>query len=211
MRAHVRTRWVEAEVGCAPGSVLAVMGPNGAGKSTLLKAVAGLVPGSSEVEVGGSAIGQLPPYRRDVGWVPQRVSLLPHLSARDNAAYALRARGVRKGPARDRAQAWLTRLGLGHLGDARPHALSGGQLARVALARALVHEPALLLLDEPFVAMDAEARSDVCTTLREVLHGSGTATLLVTHDPDDVRLLAHQVLTLREGRAAERRPVTFGP
>jgi len=192
---------VEAEVGCDPGQVLAVTGPNGAGKSTLLKALAGVLPSEGHVEVDGRPVGHLPPYRRDVGWVPQQATLLPHLSARDNAAYALRARGVPRRAARERAQVWLDRLGAEHLGDVRPPALSGGQTARVALARALVHEPALLLLDEPLAALDAHGHEAVRDVLRVALRGSGTATLLVTHDPTDVAVLADAVLRLEGGRA----------
>lgn len=202
MRACVRSAWVEAELACAAGEVLAVMGPNGAGKSALLKALAGVTPSTGHVEVNGRAVGHLPPYRRSVGWVPQQPSLLPHLSARDNAAYALRARGHGKAVARTRAQEWLTRLGVGELGDHRPHALSGGQAARVALARAMAHEPELLLLDEPFVALDPDARQAVRRTLRDALQGSGTATLLVTHDELDVRDVADRVLRLHQGRVA---------
>ena len=200
MRAHVRTPWVEAEVTCEPGRVLAVTGPNGAGKSTLLAALAGVLPSRSDVEVGGVDLASLPPYRRDVGWVPQHTTLLPHLTARDNAAYALRARRVPRRVAREQAQVWLERLGAGHLGDLRPAALSGGQAARVALARALVHAPALLLLDEPLAALDAEGRQDVREVLRGALGASGTATLLVTHDTADVAALADAVLILRAGR-----------
>jgi ABC-type sulfate/molybdate transport systems ATPase subunit len=177
------------------------MGPNGAGKSTLLKALAGIVPSAGHVEVGGRVVGRLPPYRRDVGWVPQQTTLLPHLTARDNAAYGLRARGYRRAAARDLAQGWLARLGVGELGDVKPHALSGGQAARVALARALAHEPALLLLDEPFVAVDAPTRDLVRRVLRETVAGSRTATLLVTHDPVDVELVADRVLRLDRGLA----------
>ena len=204
MRAVVQSLWVEAEIACEPGEVLAVMGPNGAGKSTLLKVLAGVVPSSGHIEVGGREIGTLPPYRRDVGWVPQEPSLLPHLSARDNAAYALRARGIARSAARDRAQGWLTRLGIGDLGDAKPQALSGGQAARVVLARALAHEPQLLLLDEPLVALDADARDAVRRTLRDTLQGSATATLLVTHDPADVSALADQVVQLHQGRVVDQ-------
>ncbi|HUR50691.1 MAG TPA: ATP-binding cassette domain-containing protein [Mycobacteriales bacterium] len=211
MRAHVRCPWVEAEVVCPPGEVLAVTGPNGAGKSVLLKALAGVIPSSTSVELAGREVGQLPPYRRDVGWVPQQPSLLAHLDARDNAAYALRARGQRRSVARDHAQAWLTRLGVGHLGSLRPHALSGGQVARVALARALVHQPALLLLDEALAALDGATRDEVRLTLREALHGSATATLMVTHDPADVDVLAHRVLRLREGRAEAGADTTLDP
>jgi ABC-type sulfate/molybdate transport systems ATPase subunit len=191
---------VQAEVSCPEGQVLAVSGPNGAGKSSLLRALAGVDPSTGEVEVRGRSMAGLPPYRREVGWVPQQVALLPHLSARDNAAYALRARGVRRRPARERAQAWLERLGIGELGDVRPAALSGGQAARVALARALVHEPALLLLDEPFVAVDVPARAAVREQVREAVRATRCAALLVTHDPLDLEVLADGVLRLEGGR-----------
>jgi ABC-type sulfate/molybdate transport systems ATPase subunit len=206
----VRTPWVQAEVACDPGTVLAVTGPNGAGKSTLLKALAGVLPNAGDVEVGGRPVGHLPPYRRDVGWVPQQAALLPHLTARDNAAYALRARGVPRRLARERAQVWLDRLGAEHLGDVRPPALSGGQTARVALARALVHDPALLLLDEPLAALDAQGHEAVREVLRGALRGSGTATLLVTHDATDVAVLADAVLRLEGGRAVAG-STTLGP
>ncbi len=201
MKAHVRTPWVEAQIACPPGGVLAITGPNGSGKSTLLRAVAGVLPSSSTVEVDGRELGTLPAYRRDVGWVPQQPTLLPHLTARDNVAYPLRARGVRRRAARERSQAWLERIGAGHLGDVRSHALSGGQTARVALARALVHGPSLLLLDEPLAALDAEGRVAVRAALLEALRGSGTATLLVTHDPGDIDALADAVVRLEAGRA----------
>jgi ABC-type sulfate/molybdate transport systems ATPase subunit len=202
VRACVGTPWVEAVLACAPGEVLAVMGPNGAGKSTLLKALTGVVPNAGHVELGGREVGQLPPYKRDVGWVPQQPTLLPHLTARDNAAYGLRARGHRRSAARDLAQGWLTRLGVGELADLKPRALSGGQAARVALARALAPQPALLLLDEPFVAIDTGMRDLVRTVLREAVSDSGTPTLLVTHDPVDVELVADRVLRLEHGRVA---------
>ncbi|HUR15628.1 MAG TPA: ATP-binding cassette domain-containing protein [Mycobacteriales bacterium] len=200
MRARVRTPWLEAELACPPGEVLAVTGPNGAGKSVLLKALAGVLVSDGTVEVAGRSVERLPPHRRDVGWVPQQPTLLGHLTARDNAAYALRARGVSRRAARERAQVWLDRLGAGHLGDARPVALSGGQTARIALVRALVHEPALLLLDEPLAALDAAGRDAVRGALSAALRGSRTATLLVTHDPADVASLAHATLRLEGGR-----------
>jgi molybdate transport system ATP-binding protein len=143
--------------------------------------------------------------------VPQRPTLLPHQNAWENAAYARGAGGVRWRAAGDRALAGLSQLGVGDLGDLRPHALSGGQVARVALARALVHEPALVLLDEPFVAIDAGARAEVRATLREVLPAGRAATVIVTHDPDDVTALAAGVLRLEQGRAVPGAATTFGP
>ena len=203
MRAAVQTPWVGVELSVDPGEVVAVVGPNGAGKTSLLRALAGLLPSTGSVQVAGREVGALPPHARGIGWVPQAPSLFAHLSARDNAAYALRADGVRRSAARAAAQAWLDRLGVGDLGDRRPAALSGGQAARVALARALAGAPDLLLLDEPLAALDAGTRDDVRRLLRQTLAGGSAAVLVVTHDPVDVVALADRVVVLESGRVVQ--------
>lgn len=199
----MRTPWVEAALRAVPGEVVAVMGRNGSGKTSLLRALAGLVPGAGSVQVRGREVGHLPPYARGVGWVPQGASLFPHLSARDNAAYALRCQGTGRRRARETAQSWLERLDVGHLGDARPAALSGGQTACVALARALAADPDLLLLDEPLAALDHDARARVRRTLRESVRGGRATTLLITHDRDEARELADRVVVLEQGRVVQ--------
>jgi molybdopterin-binding protein len=203
VRATLTTEHVEAAVTAEPGTVVAVIGPNGAGKTSLLRALAGLLPATGSVVVAGREVGGLPPYQRGIGWVPQAPSLFAHLSARDNVAYPLRARGVGRRAARQTAQGWLDRLGLADLGAARPSALSGGQAARVALARALAADPDLLLLDEPLAALDAATRDDVRRLLRVTLSGGPAAVLVVTHDPVDVVALADRVLVVEAGKVVQ--------
>ena len=203
MKAAVVSPFVTAEIAAAPGEVVAVVGPNGAGKTSLLRALAGLSNSQGSVTLGEREIGHLPPHARGVGWVPQAPSLFAHLSARDNAAYALRTRGVRRRAARDVAQDWLSRLGIGELGDARPRALSGGQVARVALARALAGAPDLLLLDEPLASLDSTTRDEVRRLLHATLSGGPAPVLIVTHDPIDVVALADRLVVVEAGRVVQ--------
>jgi len=186
-----------------PGDVVAVVGPNGAGKSTLLRAIAGLADATGSLRIDGVDVRDRPPPRRGVGWVPQDGALFPRLSAIDNVAFGLRGRRGR--PA---AQRWLDRLGIGDLADRRPGQLSGGQAQKVALARALAREPAVLLLDEPLAALDVEARTDVRRSLRAHLGSFDGVTMLVTHDPVDVMTLASRVLALDEGAVVQDSTVT---
>ena len=203
MKADVATPYVVAQIAAAPGEVVAVVGPNGAGKTSLLRALAGLSLSHGSLELDGREVSHLPPHARRVGWVPQSESLFAHLSVRDNAAYAIRTRGVRRRPAREQAQVWLNRLGIGDLGDGRPGELSGGQRARVSLARALAGEPALLLLDEPLAALDSTTRDDVRRLLRATLAGGPAPVLIVTHDPVDVVALADRLVVLEQGRVVQ--------
>ncbi|QES41463.1 molybdate ABC transporter permease subunit [Streptomyces venezuelae] len=192
-----------------PGTTIAVVGPNGAGKTTLLRALLGLTPRAhAELRLGERDVTGLPPHRRGVAWVPQEGALFPHLNALGNTAYGLRAQGVRRAEARREAQAWLDRLGVGHLAHRRPAQLSGGQAQRVALARALAARPRLLLLDEPLAALDQTTRAHVRHTLRRHLDGFGGVCLIVTHDPVEAVSLADRVLVLDEGRTLQDAPPT---
>jgi molybdate transport system ATP-binding protein len=130
-------------------------------------------------------------------------ALFPHLSALDNVAFGLRARGTGRQPARDQARRWLERVGLGDRADARPDELSGGQSQRVALARALATNPALLLLDEPLAALDATTRIEVRRDLRRHLSTFEGVRVVVTHDPVDAAVLADDVIVLDEGRVTQ--------
>ena len=199
---------LEVALDVAPGEVLGVLGPNGAGKSTLLRAVAGLEALSTgSVRVGARTWQQagefLPAEQRRAGVVFQDYRLFPHLDVLDNVAFAARAAGTRRRAARALARDWLDRLGLGELGDLRPAQLSGGQAQRVALARALARDPDVLLLDEPMAALDAGARVEVRTFLRDHLGTFPGPVVLVTHDPLEAMVLADRLLVLEQGRAVQ--------
>ena len=145
----------------------------------------------------------MPTEQRPVGFVFQDYLLFPHLSALENVAFGLRARGLARAEARRRAAAWLERVGLAAHAAARPRALSGGQAQRVALARALVGEPRLLLLDEPLAALDAATRTEVRRDLRRHLASFDGTRLLVTHDPLDAIALADRLVVLEGGRVTQ--------
>ncbi|MFF9851116.1 ABC transporter permease [Streptomyces litmocidini] len=187
-----------------PGTTIAVVGPNGAGKTTLLRALLSLTPRAhARLTLGAVDVTGLPPHRRRVAWVPQDGALFPHMTALANTAYGLRSQGVPRAGARREAQAWLDRLGVGHLGHRKPSQLSGGQAQRVALARALAARPRLLVLDEPLAALDQTTRAHVRHTLRTHLARFGGVCLIVTHDPVEAVSLADRVLVLDDGRALQ--------
>jgi molybdate transport system ATP-binding protein len=210
-RVRVRRGTLDLDVALdvADGEVLAVLGPNGAGKSTLLRVLAGLLPpGEGTVVVDGTDVwddGQrhVPAHGRALGMVFQDHLLFPHLTVTDNVAFGLRTRGVRRPAARHAAAAWLARVGLEELGDSRPGRLSGGQAQRAALARALVGEPRVLLLDEPLSALDARTRLAVRAELRRHLAEFAGSTVLVTHDPVDAMALADRVLVVEDGHVVQ--------
>jgi molybdate transport system ATP-binding protein len=194
----------------AAGETLVLVGPSGAGKSTCLAAIAGLVPATSgRIRCGGdvwfdAAEGiDRPPERRRAGVVFQEYALFPHLSVRDNVAYGPRARGLRPRDAARTAGDWLERLGLLEVADRPVAQISGGQRQRVALARAVASDPRVLLLDEPFGALDAATRGNVRAELRGFLQSVSIPTLLVTHDPVDALALGDRIAVLEGGRIAQ--------
>jgi len=196
---------VRASLRVEPGQVVAVAGPNGAGKTTVLSAVAGLVPlAAGEVRLGDQVFDDAgrtwvsAPDRR-MGLVPQRHDLFAHLTALENAAFGLRARGVARREARAQAHRWLDRFGVADLADRRADRLSGGQAQRVALARAFAAQPCVLLLDEPFAALDAQVRGLSAATVRESVRAAGIPTVLVSHDADEVTATADAVVHLPSG------------
>jgi molybdate transport system ATP-binding protein len=201
---------LEVELAVATGELVVLLGPNGAGKTTLLRALAGLVPvDRGRVVLDGAVLEDtasgawMPTERRPVGFVFQDYLLFPHLSALENVAFGLRARGLGRAEARRRAAAWLDRVGLAGHAAARPRALSGGQAQRVALARAMVSEPRLLLLDEPLAALDAATRTVLRRDLRRHLAAFDGTRLLVTHDPLEAVTLADRLVVLEGGHITQ--------
>jgi molybdate transport system ATP-binding protein len=201
---------LDVAIEAAPGEIVAVLGPNGAGKSTFLRAVAGLVPlERGRVELDDVVLDDvargihLSPERRPIGVVFQDYLLFPHLSALENVAFGLRARGLATGDARLRAGSWLDRMGLREHAHLKPHALSGGQAQRVALARALAIDPRLLLLDEPLSALDASARGEVRRDLRRHLASFAGIRIVITHDPLEAVALADRLVILERGRVVQ--------
>jgi molybdate transport system ATP-binding protein len=214
LEAHIKLRLgaldLDAEIAVADGEVVAIVGPNGSGKTTVMRALAGLVPLSGgRIVLDGQVLEdpaqqlRVPPERRPVGFVFQDYLLFPHLSALENVAFGLRCRGVPRSQARDRARAWLNRMGLASHLAARPRALSGGQAQRVALARALATDPRLLLLDEPTAALDAGAKVELRREIRRHLATFAGTRLLVTHDPLEAATLADRLVVLEAGRVVQ--------
>ena len=204
---------LDVGVEVAAGEVVAVLGPNGAGKSTLLGALAGLItPSEGRIVLGertltDTASGTLvATHRRRVGLLSQQALLFPHLSARDNVAFGPRSTGASRRAARDTADRWLAEVDASGLADRRPAALSGGQAQRVAIARALATSPELLLLDEPFAALDVDATPAIRSLLRRVVRSTGQTTLMVTHDVLDAVVLADRLVVLAEGGVVESGP-----
>jgi iron(III) transport system ATP-binding protein len=178
------------------GSLTAILGPSGSGKTTLLRVVAGFETADrGTVWIGGTDATALPPEARHVGYVPQEGALFPHLSAERNVAFGVDRRRRRTGVARD----LLELVGMAGMGRRYPHELSGGQQQRVALARALAVEPRLVLLDEPFSALDAALRASVRADVAAILRRAGATALLVTHDQDEALSWADHVAVIRDG------------
>jgi len=189
----------------AAGQYVAIVGESGAGKSTLLNLIAGLDrPDSGRIEIGGDDIGALDEAgrtrlrRQRVGFVFQAFHILPHLTVAQNVELPLVLLGVATDERRARAQALLAEVGLGDRGTSAPRELSGGELQRVAVARALVHRPALLLADEPTGNLDPETADGVLTLLATTIRRSGACGILVTHS-QHAAATADRVLQLRQG------------
>ena len=182
------------------GDYVVLMGPSGCGKTTLLKTIAGfLAPDSGTICLGDRIVTRLAPEERNIGYVPQFPSLFPHLSVRQNIAFGPACRGLVAAECNARVETVAQSIGISHLLARRPHTLSGGESRRVALARTLATEPAVLLLDEPLSMLDAPARRELAEVLRRVQARIGTPTLHVTHHDEEARLVGGNCIRMENG------------
>src|SRR6059036_1637630 len=191
----------------ADGEFFVLLGPSGSGKSTVLRMIAGLADTEQgRVILHGRDVTNVPPQQRGVGLVFQHYALFRHMSVARNIEFALRIRRVPAGERRVRRDELLELVGLAGLGGRMPSQLSGGQQQRVALARALAHRPEVLLLDEPFGALDAKIRSELRRTIRSIQRELKVATIFVTHDQEEAFELADRIGIMNFGRLLEIGP-----
>jgi sulfate transport system ATP-binding protein len=191
----------DVSLSVADGEFFVLLGPSGSGKSTLLRAIAGLTGiDHGRIALHGRDVTHLPARRREVGFVFQNYTLFGHMTVADNIEFALRVRSVRAAERRERRRELLRMVALEGMDDRLPSQLSGGQQQRVAVARALAHRPNVLLLDEPFGALDARIREELRGTIREVQRELGISAILVTHDQEEAFALADRIGVMNQGR-----------
>jgi ABC-type Fe3+/spermidine/putrescine transport system ATPase subunit len=201
---HVALDGVSLEV--APGIAAVVLGPSGCGKTTLLRVIAGLeIPDDGQVMLNGTAVSAarrviVPPHQRRLGFVFQDLALWPHLTVRQNLDFVLGSTDLSRTDRRRRARAALALVRIEHLDARFPHELSGGEQQRLAVARAIVAEPRVLLLDEPLSSLDPELRADLRAELARLQATLALTMVYVTHDREDAALLADVVVEMRAGR-----------
>ncbi|MFO1056717.1 MAG: ABC transporter ATP-binding protein [Dongiaceae bacterium] len=183
------------------GERLCLLGPSGCGKTTSLRVVAGFIEqDSGHVAIGGRNMDGIPPERRNIGILFQSYALFPHLSVFDNVAFGLRMRGLPEAQVRRKVEEALALVRLPKAGGKRPAMLSGGEQQRIAFARAVVIEPSLLLLDEPFSNLDARLRQEMRGELLDLLQQLEVATVMVTHDQEEAMAIADRIVVMRAGR-----------
>jgi sulfate transport system ATP-binding protein len=191
----------EVSLAIASGSLTALLGPSGSGKSTLLRVIAGLeAPDEGDVSILGDDVTGIPPQKRGVGFVFQHYAAFKHMSVRDNVAFGLKIRKRPRKEVAERVNELLALVQLDGFADRYPAQLSGGQRQRMALARALAVEPKVLLLDEPFGALDARVRKELRAWLRRLHEEVHVTTVLVTHDQEEAMDVADRVAVMNDGR-----------
>lgn len=184
-----------------PGHMVALLGPSGCGKTTCLRMIAGLIrPTSGDVFVNDKRMTGVPVHRRNVGMLFQNYALFPHLTVEENIVFGLEMRGMSKADAARKVSEALSLVQLSNFGKRYPAQLSGGQQQRVALGRALVIEPAMLLLDEPLGALDKGLRESMQVELRALQRRLGLTTIMVTHDQDEALTMADKIVVMRDGK-----------
>jgi ABC-type Fe3+/spermidine/putrescine transport system ATPase subunit len=194
----------------ATGEAVVILGPSGCGKTTLLRLIAGLeVPDDGEIRLAGTQVSApgralVPPHNRGIGYVFQDLALWPHLTVHENLDFALESARMPRIERRARAHEVLTLVRIEQLSNRFPHELSGGEQQRVALARALVSQPRVLLLDEPLSSLDPELRATLRAELARLQRALGVTTIYVTHDTEDVAVLADRVVEMRAGRIVSK-------
>jgi spermidine/putrescine ABC transporter ATP-binding subunit len=183
------------------GELMTLLGPSGCGKTTLLNLVAGfLVPDSGEIAIDGERVTDVPPHKRQIGMMFQSYALFPHMDVAANVGYGLRMRRLARDEIAHRVANALALVKLTGLEDRRPRQLSGGQQQRVALARALIVRPRVLLLDEPFSALDKSLRASMQVEIKEIQRKLGVTTIFVTHDQSEALSLSDRIAVMSEGR-----------
>jgi spermidine/putrescine ABC transporter ATP-binding subunit len=186
------------------GEFLTLLGPSGCGKSTTLRILAGLAqPDGGQILFDGKDVTPLSPAQRRIGMVFQSLALFPHMTAADNVGFGLKMRGVDAADKKQRVAKALELVHLAHLADRYPRQMSGGQQQRVALARALVIEPSVLILDEPFAALDRKLRETMQKELHRITRELKITTLFVTHDQEEALMLSDQIAVMRSGKVEQ--------
>ena len=197
----------DVSVAVRDGSLTALLGPSGGGKSTLLRVIAGLEePDDGTVIIGDEEVTNHPPQRREVGFVFQHYAAFKHMSVADNVGFGLAVKKRPKDEIAAKVGELLHLVGLEHLGKRYPNQLSGGQRQRMALARALAVEPQVLLLDEPFGALDARVREELRAWLRRLHDEVHVTTIFVTHDQEEALEISEQIVVINEGRVEQSAP-----
>ncbi|AJS59804.1 sulfate/molybdate ABC transporter ATP-binding protein [Paenibacillus sp. IHBB 10380] len=187
------------------GHLIGLLGPSGGGKTSILRMLAGLEDlDSGEIRFHGELVNGLPPQERGIGFVFQNYALFKHMSVFDNIAFGLNVKKMPKAKVKDRVMELVELTGLKGFEKRYPHQLSGGQRQRVAFARALAPEPQLLLLDEPFAAIDAKIRQELRTWLRDLIERVGITSIFVTHDQDEAIEVADEIMVINQGRVEQK-------
>ncbi len=187
------------------GHLIGLLGPSGGGKTSILRMLAGLEsPDSGDIVFHGKRVNQLPPQEREIGFVFQNYALFKHMTVFENIAFGLKVKKLKKPAIRERVSELVELTGLSGFEHRYPHQLSGGQRQRVAFARALAPEPQLLLLDEPFAAIDAKIRQELRTWLRELIERVGITSIFVTHDQDEAIEVADEIMIINGGSVEQK-------